>query len=728
MAELPISKEAIAKQFGPHLKFEPPGGWEAAVDGVDKRVKTHCCFCGQGCGIILKVKNNQVIGFDPWEDFPFNEGKLCPKGVKRYMQGSHPDRLLHPFENRPGIGYERISWDEAYEKVTGAIKRIQHEYGKDSFSLLSGVSLTNEKSYLIGKFARVALQTANLDYNGRLCMVSAGAGNKKAFGVDRAANSWADILETDLILCAGANISECAPITTDYIWKARDRGAKLIIVDPRITPIARTANLILPVRPGSDSHLFNTLLNLIIQARKIDEDFIRDHTTGFDQVRSAVAPYTPEVCEKITGVPARSIRLAAQWWGEAKRSFLLHARGIEHHTKGVDNVLSCINLVLATGRIGKPGCGYGTITGQGNGQGGREHGHKCDQLPGNRDITNPEHRKHIAGIWGIDEKDLPGKGLSAQEIMNEIHAGKIKGLLTICFNPLVSLPDSRFTEEALEKLDFYVAIDFFMNETARYANLILPGSLHEEDEGTATTAEGRVIRIRKAVDPPGEAKVDWQIFLELAKRLGKEKYFNYSKAEDIFNELRVASKGSTVDYYGITYEKVEKNNGIFWPCPDLGHPGTPRLFEEGKFAHPDGKARFHPVEYRPAADEINEDYPLYLTTGRVIFHYLSGTQTRRIGFLTSECPEPYLEIHPRLAEKYGIQEGDRVRITSRRGNIQLKAKVVKTIRPDTVFIPYHWPDEKSANRLTQRALDPISKIPEFKFSAVRIEKVDDGKT
>ncbi len=726
MANLPISKEKIFEQFGPHLNFEPPGGWDSAGEEPDARVKTHCCFCGQGCGIELKVKNNQVIGFDPWEDFPFNEGKLCPKGVKRYMQGNHPDRLLYPLENKPGIGYERISWDNAYDRVITAIKKIQQQYGKDSFAVLSGVSLTNEKSYLIGKWARVALQTKNLDYNGRLCMVSAGTGNKKAFGVDRAANSWADILETDLILCAGTNVSECSPITTDYIWRARDRGAKLIIVDPRITPIARTADLILPVRPGTDAHLFNTMLNLMIQNGKVDEEFIRNHTVGFEEVKKAVSSYTPEKCEKITGVPAKNIRIAAEWWGEAKRSMLLHARGIEHHTKGVDNVLSCINLVLASGRIGKPGCGYGTITGQGNGQGGREHGHKCDQLPGNRDITNPEHRKYIADIWGIDEKDLPGKGLSAQEIMNAIHAGEIKGLLSICFNPLVSLPDTQFTEEALKKLEFYVAIDFFMSETAQYADIILPGSLHEEDEGTATTAEGRVVRIRQAVKAPGEAKIDWHIFLDLAERLDKKKYFNYSCAEDIFNELRVASNGSPVNYYGITYEKIEKNMGIFWPCPTLDHPGTPRLFENGKFAHPDGKARFNPVEYRPSADEINEEYPICLTTGRVIFQYLSGTQTRRIGFLTEQCPEPYVELHPQLAQKYKIRESELVKITSRRGSITLKAKVVKTIRPDTIFIPYHWPGEKSANRLTQRALDPLSKIPEFKFSAVKIEKVENA--
>jgi assimilatory nitrate reductase catalytic subunit len=724
MAKLPIAEELIIDQFGPHQKHEPPGGWDASVGEPDARVKTHCCFCGQQCGIVLKVKNNEVIGFDPWEEFPFNRGKLCPKGVKRYMQGSHPDRLLYPLENREGKGYERVSWEDAYQKTVSEIKRIQAAYGQDAFAMLSGVSLSNEKSYLVGKFARIALQTANLDYNGRLCMVSAGAGNKKAFGLDRAANSWADILETDLILLAGTNVSECAPITTDYIWRARDqRGAKIIVVDPRITPIARTADLILPVRPGTDSHLFNTILNLMIQAGDIDHEFIKDHTVGFEEVKQTVAKYTVEECERITGVPQKSIRLAAEWWGKAKRSFLLHARGIEHHTKGVDNVVSCINIVLASGRIGKVGCGYATITGQGNGQGGREHGHKCDQLPGNRDITNPEHRKYIAGVWGIDEKDMPGKGLSAQEIVNEIHAGKIKGLISICFNPLVSLPDSEFTRAALEKLEYYINIDFFMSETARYANLVLPGSLHEEDEGTSTSAEGRVIKIQKAVNPPGEAKVDWEILLEIARRLGKGKYFDhFQKSEDIFNELRVASKGGTADYFGITYEKIDKNMGIFWPCPSLDHPGTPRLFEGGQFSFPDKKARFNVVEYRPSADVINEEYPIYLTTGRVIFHYLSGTQTRRIGFLSDQCPEPYVEIHPLLADKYRISESDAVKITSRRGFIILKAKIVKTIRPDTIFVPYHWAGKQSINQLTQRALDPVSKIPEFKMSAVRIEK------
>ena len=301
-----------------------------------------------------------------------------------------------------------------------------------------------------------------------------------------------------------------------------------------------------------------------------------------------------------------------------------------------------------------------------------------------------------------------------------MHRGEIKGLLSLCFNPVVSLPDANFTKEAFNRLEHYSVIDFFMSETARHANIVLPGSLHEEDEGTSTSAEGRVIRIRKAVDPPGEARTDWHILLDIAKRLGREKYFSYHSPEEIFNELRVASKGGTANYYGITYEKIEKNNGVFWPCPDLDHPGTPRLFENKKFYTPDGKAHFHPIEFRPPAEVTDEEYPVVLTTGRVVSQYLSGTQTRRIGALVDQYPEPLVEIHPILAKKLGIKTGNRVSVETRRGQVTLEATVVTTIREDTVFIPYHWADEKSANLLTNRALDPISRIPEFKVCACRV--------
>ncbi|MBI4661582.1 MAG: molybdopterin oxidoreductase family protein [Verrucomicrobia bacterium] len=719
MAILTLPDEAYCARFGPTPSYAPVGGWDQREP--DRLVKTHCCFCGVQCGIQLKVKDDQVIGFEPWEEFPVNQGKLCPKGVKRYLQNGHPDRLLAPLI-RSESGFRQSSWDEALNKTVEAIKSIQAKYGKDAFAFLGGASMTNEKAYLNGKFARVALGTANIDYNGRLCMVSAGAANRMAFGIDRAANPWSDIPLAKVILIAGSNVAECFPILTDYIWRARDQGAKIIIIDPRITPLARTADLFLPVRPGRDSALAHGILHVLIERRWVDESFIAEHTKDFEKVRALVKTYTPGVTEGITGVPAASILKAAELWGPAESSMLLHARGIEHHTKGVENVLSYINLVLATGRIGKPGCGYGTITGQGNGQGGREHGQRCNQLPGGRDINHPDHRQFIADFWGVLESELPRQGLTACEIFEAIEQGEIKGLITISFNPLVSIPEANRTRAALEKLEFYGAIDFFLNETARHADVVLAGSLQEEDEGTVTTGEGRCVRLRQAVKPPGRARVDWHIICDLANRLGKGELFCYSNAEEIFNELTAASQGGPIDYSGMTYERIENSMGLFWPCPAPGHPGTPRLFEGGRFFHTDSKARFHAYDYRPPAEDVDAEFPIFFTSGRVVSQYLSGTQTRRIGSLVDQYPEPLCEMHPRLAEKLGIDDRELVTVITRRGEITVPAQIVKTIRPDTVFIPYHWPGKKAANQITHRALDPISKIPEFKVCACRVEK------
>ncbi len=470
----------------------------------------------------------------------------------------------------------------------------------------------------------------------------------------------------------------------------------------------------------------NAILHVVIRLGGLDHDFIARHTTGFESVARAVEAYAPERVEQMVGIPARRIIEAGELWVQAPRTMLLHARGIEHHTKGVDNVLSCINLVLATGKIGKPGCGYSSITGQGNGQGAREHGQRCNQLPGARDIENPAHRAHVAGLWGVPVESLPGRGATAPEIVELAHAREVRGLLTLCFNPLVSLPDATFTREALERLDFYVALDFFMSETARHADLILPGSLHEEDEGTVTTVEGRVVRIRKAVEPPGQARPDWWIICEIARRLGHGERFAFRAPREIFAELRALSRGGTADYGGITWECIDEEMGVFWPCPEETHPGTPRLFEGGRFHHPDGRARFHAVEYRPPAEDTDADFPIILTTGRVVSQFNSGAQTRRIGPLVDQYPEPLVEMHPQLAGRLGVEDGERVRVTSRRGTVDLAAHVVATIRPDTVFIPYHWPGDRSANRLTIRAYDPIAKIPEFKVCAVRVERLAAG--
>ena len=742
MAKIPVDELKIIEAFGPHLSERTRG---TSSDEPDKLVKTHCCFCGQQCGIQLKVRGNEVIGFEPWEDFPFNRGMLCPKGVKRYLQGSHPDRLVTALRRDPASpsGFSSMPYADAIARVAQQIDELQTKHGPGSVGVLGGASLTTEKTYLLGKFARVCLRTPYIDYNGRLCMVSAGAANKKAFGIDRTTNPWSDMVGTEVIWVAGSNVAECSPITTNYIWQAREQGAKVIVQDPRITPIARTCDLYLPVRPGRDAALFAGVLQLMIEHGWIDRDFIREHTVGFDDVEAYCKTWPIARTAEVTGVPERSLRQAAELWGTAKSSFLFHARGIEHHSNGVQNALGTINLVLASGRIGKPKSGYGTIVGQANGQGGREHGQKCDQLPGWRDISNPEHRRYIASVWKVDEADIPGPGVDAYEMFRKIDAGEIKGLISICFNPKVSLPDNQFVTRALEKLDFYVAIDFFLNDTARHADIVLPGSLHEEDEGTVTQVEGRVIKVNRAVDPPGDARLDWVIIQDLAKALGRPHGFTFASAREIFEELRVASKGGVADYSGITYEKIEAQMGVFWPCysedpktgaPSPDHPGTPRLFEPdsynpvakgaGRFYFPDGKARFNVADYRPAVDDVSEDYPLFLTTGRVVSQFLSGTQTRRIGPLVKHYAEPRIELHPRLAAKLGITDGAWTTCETRRGALTLRAQVVTTIRPDTIFIPYHWPGEKSANRLTVAAQDPISKIPQYKVCGCRVRPAD----
>ena len=724
MAKPPASLEDLTEQFGPHPNYEPAGGWqEESRNPAEKLVKTHCCFCGQQCGLQLKVRGNTVIGFEPWEEFPFNRGKLCPKGVKRYLQSNHPDRLLYPLR-RTDQGFRKTSWDEALDFTAHSLQEIQAKHGKDSVAVFGGASLITEKAYLLGKFARVALRTRHIDYNGRLCMVSAGTGYKLAFNVDRSPIAWSDIAAADVIFAIGANIGDCAPITTDYVWRARDHGGRLIAADPRMTPISRNADLYLPLRPGTDLVLLMSMLHVLLRDGLEDRAFILEHTTGFEAVAESVKPYNPRMAAEGTGVPPEAIERAAHWFGEAPRAVALHARGIEHQSKGVENVLALINLTLAAGKIGREGCGCAMITGQGNGQGGREHGQKCDQLPGARSIDDPAARAHVARVWGIAPDEIPGAGYTAQEIMNAAHEGEVRALLSICFNPVVSLPHASYTRDALNRLDFFGVIDFFLSETAQHADVVLPGSLQEEEEGVVCSAEGRVIHIQKAVDPPADARTDSWIICELARRLGHEKKFPFASSREIFDELREASRGGIADYYGITYERIDREMGVFWPCPSEDHPGTPRLFEGGVSFFPDGKCRFNVTRWRESGDPVGDDYPIYLTTGRVVSQYLSGTQTRRIGGLLDIYPEPRVEIHPRLAEKHGIADGDWVTVATRRDQITVRALVVRTIRPDTVFIPYHWPNRQSANRLTHRTLDPRSKIPEFKVSACRIGKAE----
>jgi assimilatory nitrate reductase catalytic subunit len=702
----------------------PPTGWARADQLPDTLVPTHCCFCGVQCGMHLRVAGGKVTGVEP-RDYPHNRGSLCPKGVVAYQQVNHPERLTHPLIRRGGKGgaLERATWDEALDRVARRWREIQAAHGRDAVAVYSGSSMTNEKCYLMGKFARVGLGTRHIDYNGRLCMSSAATAYAKAFGLDRAPLPLTDIPLTQCLLVVGSNVAECFPIAMNWLWQARDNGASLIVLDPRETPTARTADLWLPVRPGTDLAVLNAMLRQIVHDGLVDEAYVRERTVNWEATRAAAEPYTPEVAERIAGVPADRIVAAARLYGRASRSLIMHARGIEHSTHGVNNCLACINLALARGQVGQPGSGTMMLTGQGNGQGGREMGQKANQFPGYRKIDDQADREYVAGVWGVPAGDLPQEGAAATEMVRLMAAGEIKSCLVICSNLMVSLPEIATVERALAALDPLVVIDFFLSETAARADVVLPGSVWCEDEGTTTNLEGRVVKINWAADPPGEARRDVAIICDLAARMGQGQRFAYRSTREVWDELRLATRGGIADYSGITWEKIEAQGGVFWPCPAEDHPGTPRLFTE-RFAHPDGRARFFPLAYTPPAEEPSAAFPFRLTTGRVVYHYLSGAQTRRLGFLNSQAPEPWVEIHPRAAARLGIQNDEVVRVRTARGAMELKALVVPTIRPDTLFVPFHYGNREAVNQLTNPATDPAVKIPEYKACAAAVERLD----
>ena len=690
----------------------------------ERLVPTHCSFCGVQCAMYLKVADGKVIGVEP-RDFPHNRGALCPKGVVAYQQQAHEERLTYPMIRRGGKGskLERASWDEALRFVTDRWKALQAKHGRDSVAVYSGSSMTNEKCYWAGKFARVGLGTRHIDYNGRLCMSSAASAYSRAFGVDRSPLPMTDFALPDCIFIAGSNVAECFPVAMQWIWEARDHGARLIVMDPRETPVARTADLWLPVKPGTDIAVLNCMLRQIIIEGLADEEYLAARVSGWDEVKASVADFTPELAESLSGVPSERIIAAARMYGRAATSLILHARGIEHSSHGVDNCLACINLALARGQVGKPGGGTAMLTGQGNGQGGREVGQKANQLPGYRHIDVPEDREHIARFWGIPEPELPGEGAAATEMVHLMAEGEIKSCLVMCSNLMVSLPDNAVVERALDNLDMLVVIDFFLSETAARADVVLPGSVWCEDEGTTTNLEGRVVKINPAAEPPGEARRDWHILNELAARMGRGQYFKVTSPREIWDEWRNVSRGSVTDYYGMTWERLDEEGGLFWPCPEPGHPGSPRLFAE-RFFHPDGRARMTPIKFQPPAEEPSESYPFRLTTGRTVYHYLSGTQTRRLGFLNSQAPDPWVEMHPRAAADLGIEDGEIVRVRTVRGSMELRALVAPTIRPDTIFIPFHYGGRSAVNLLTNPAVDPVVKIPEYKACAAAVEKLD----
>ncbi|MGW0658179.1 molybdopterin oxidoreductase family protein [Streptodolium elevatio] len=699
--------------------------------------ETHCPYCALQCGMGLRVgaagghaegvaaTGSGEAGPDvevvERPAFPVNRGALCGKGRTAAAVLRTGVRLSAPLVRSDGVLRE-AGWDEALDRVADGFRAVQEAYGRDAAGVFGGGGLTNEKAYLLGKFARVVLGTSNIDYNGRFCMSSAAAAHRKAFGLDRGLPfPLEDIPKTGCAIVVGSNLADTMPPALRYLTELTDNGGSLVVIDPRRTRTAEQATLHLQPVPGTDLALALGMLHLAIADGYVDEAFVAARTSGFEAARAAAMAHWPERVERITGVPVPDMRRAVEMFAGAPTGMVLTARGPEQQSKGTDTVGAWINLCLATGKAGRPYSGYGCLTGQGNGQGGREHGQKADQLPGYRSITDAADRAHVAAVWGVDPGSLPGPGRSAYELL-DVLGSEVRSLLVMGSNPVVSAPRAAHVTQRLESLDFLVVSDVVLSETAELADVVLPSAQWAEETGTTTNLEGRVILRQAALAPPPGVRTDLFALHHLAARLGVGTGFP-TDPERVFEELRAATAGAQADYAGITYDRIRREDGVFWPCPDESHPGTPRLFLE-RFATPDGRARFVDVAHRPAAEEPDAEYPLYLTTGRVLAQYQSGAQTRRVVELNRAAPGPFVELHPHLADRLGVSEGDLLAVTSRRGRAEAPARVTASIRSDTVFMPFHWAGAGRANSLTNPALDPTSRMPEFKVCAVRVERAE----
>lgn len=702
----------------------------------DETIDTHCPYCALQCGMKLRAAADPADGTERTvevverTEFPVNRGALCGKGRTAPAVLSSRVRLTGPLVRSHATGrLEEATWEEALRTIADGLGRTRAEHGADAVGVFGGGGLTNEKAYTLGKFARVALGTSQIDYNGRFCMSSAAAAHTRAFGLDRGLPfPLEDIPRTGCVILVGSNLAETMPPALRYLTELKENGGTLIVVDPRRTRTAEQADLHLAPRPGTDLALALGLLHIVVAEGRTDDAFVEDRTTGWPEARAAAMAHWPELVERITGVGVPQLREAVRMFCDAPTGMVLTARGPEQQSKGTDTVGAWINLCLATGRAGRPLSGYGCLTGQGNGQGGREHGQKADQLPGYRKLDDPAARAHVAEVWGVPPESLPGPGRSAYELLDAL-GRDVRSLLLMGSNPVVSAPRAAHIEERLRSLDFLAVADVVLSETAALADVVLPVTQWAEETGTMTNLEGRVLLRRRALTPPEGVRSDLEVLHALAGLLGHEKGFP-TDAEEVFEELRRASAGGPADYSGITYRRIAEEDGVFWPCPGTAddgpvHPGTPRLFLD-RFATPDGLARFVPVTHRPAAEEPDAEYPVLLTTGRVVAQYQSGAQTRRVGELTAAAPGPFVELHPQMAERLGVAEGDPVAVVSRRGRAEGPARVTNGIRPDTVFMPFHWPGAGRVNSVTNPALDPTSRMPEFKVCAVRVEAAAPG--
>jgi len=675
-----------------------------------RKVETICPYCGVGCQIELNIKNDRIVKVYGVDNGSPNRGHLCVKGRFGLDYVHHQERLTTPLIKKKGKFIE-VSWEEALELVAHKFKELKDKYGSDSLAGLSSAKCTNEENYLFQKFIRVCFGNNNVDHCARLCHASTVAGLGRAFGSGAMTNSIKEWEKSDVVLVTGSNTTEAHPVIGYYLKHLTTyQGLKLIVIDPRAIELTKYAKIWLRQKNGTDVAWINGLMNIIIQEGLYDEEFVENRSENFAQFRKTVSRYTPKKVEEITGIPEKELIAAARMYASGKRSSIVFSMGITQHTTGTDNVLSLANLAMLCGNVGREGTGVNPLRGQNNVQGACDLGALPNVYPGYQKVTDEQIRQKFEKAW--DARLSPKEGLTAVEIVEAAKDGVIKGLYIMGENPMLSDPNLNNVHKGLESLDFLVVQDIFLTETARMADVVLPGVSFAEKDGTFTNTERRVQRVHKALPEIGDSRQDWQIILELSRRMGYS--MSYNSPAEVMEEIA----SLTPIYGGIGFARLARE-ALQWPCPGPDHPGTPYLHKD-KFTR--GKGFFTPIDYIPPAELPDKEYPFLLSTGRILYHFHTGSLSRRSKPLDSIVPEGFLEMNPVDAESLEIKDGDWINVSSRRGKVKIKVKVTERVDERAVFMSFHFA-ESAANFLTNDALDPVAKIPEYKVSAVKIEKI-----
>jgi assimilatory nitrate reductase catalytic subunit len=694
--------------------YDSQYGYLSQAKIPDQWVRTTCGYCSVGCGMYIGVKGDRAVSVRGDPDHPVNEGVLCPKGLTEHHSIHAAGRAVHPLLKMNGK-LTRVSWEMAFDTLVGRFLAIQKRYGPQAMGVLSTGQLVTEEFYTLGKLIQLGFKTTNYDGNTTLCMSSAVSGYKRSFGSDGPPGSYEDLEVADVIFLIGANIADNHPILWEHLKKNKNRT--LIVADPRLSKTAMMADIYLPLQPRTDIALINGIIQILIRDGKIDKDYIQNHTTGFEELKEFVKKFTPELVSQKTGLSKEQIEKVAALYGNAKAAFIGWTMGVNHSTQGTETVNAINTLALITGQIGRPGASPFSITGQCNAMGTREAGF-TSSLPGYRKFEEPSDREELARLWNVPTNEIPtARGWAYPDIIEGIIGGKIKGLWIIATNPFVSYPNQELLKDAISRLEFLVVQDgFHPTPTTEIADLVLPAAIWGEKEGTFTNSERRVSKVNKAVEPPGEAKTDFEIFLEVAERLGcRETLFKgWRSPKEAYDEWRLISKGRLCDYSEITYDRLATQGGIQW--------GGPRLYTDGQFQTPNGKAKLWAIECHDMPEKPNNRYPFLLNTGRTVEHWHTRTKTGRIELLEKMSPEAWVEINPLDARKLQLRQHDPVRVVSQRGSIEkIHVRITAIVQPGHIFIPFHYA-EASANNLTVAEFDPISREPNYKQCAVRVER------